>query len=255
VLGVELGLDGLDGVIHHAEGDRFPIGELVRQGDGAREAGARRAGLGRPQVADSRRHPRGDLAQGLGNLSFNPISALSHATLVENCQFPETRALAADMMREAEAVANKLGIKFRHTIEKRIEGAEAVGAHKTSMLQDVELGRSPRDRSAGRLDPRAREADRHARPLDPGGLRLRQAAQQGDADRRRRRAPEQGGVAGRRSGAGTRLTELRRDLPANPGDRPRAQEIPLTVARDGSLQRITIHSADRKDFLKKPRLQ
>ena len=72
----------------------------------------------------------------------NPISALSHATLVEICQFPETRQLAADMMREAEAVANKLGIKFRHTIEKRIEGAEAVGAHKTSMLQDVELGRS-----------------------------------------------------------------------------------------------------------------
>jgi ketopantoate reductase len=77
-----------------------------------------------------------------GNLSFNPISALSHATLVAICQFPETRQLAAEMMAEAQAVAEKLGITFRHTIEKRIAGAESVGAHKTSMLQDVEVGRS-----------------------------------------------------------------------------------------------------------------
>jgi ketopantoate reductase len=77
-----------------------------------------------------------------GNLSFNPISALTHATLVEICQFPETRELAADMMREAQEIAEKLGVTFRHTIEKRIAGAEGVGAHKTSMLQDVEAGRS-----------------------------------------------------------------------------------------------------------------
>ena len=77
-----------------------------------------------------------------GNLSFNPISALSHATLEAICQFPETRALAADMMTEAQAVAGKLGVTFRVTIEKRIQGAESVGAHKTSMLQDVEVGRS-----------------------------------------------------------------------------------------------------------------
>src|SRR6202012_5736241 len=70
------------------------------------------------------------------------ISALSHATLEDICQFAETRKLAADMMREAQTVAEKLGIKFRHTIEKRIQGAEAVGQHKTSMLQDVEAGRA-----------------------------------------------------------------------------------------------------------------
>ena len=130
------------GVIRHVEGDRFPIGEL----DGKESERARwvhdvlvSAGLKSRILPDI----RGEIwLKAWGNLSFNPISALSHATLVEICQFPETRQLAADMMREAEAVANKLGIKFRHTIEKRIEGAEGVGAHKTSMLQDVELGRS-----------------------------------------------------------------------------------------------------------------
>jgi 2-dehydropantoate 2-reductase len=77
-----------------------------------------------------------------GNLSFNPISALSHATLVDICQHPLTRELAAEMMGESQAVAEKLGIGFRHTIEKRIAGAEGVGKHKTSMLQDVEAGRT-----------------------------------------------------------------------------------------------------------------
>ena len=77
-----------------------------------------------------------------GNLSFNPISALTHATLVDIAQFAETRALAANMMQEAQDIAEALGITFRHTIEKRISGAESVGAHKTSMLQDVEAGRS-----------------------------------------------------------------------------------------------------------------
>jgi ketopantoate reductase len=77
-----------------------------------------------------------------GNLTFIPISALTHATMVDSCQFAETRQLAADMMAEAQRVAESLGIKFRHTIAKRIEGAESVGAHKTSMLQDVEFGRS-----------------------------------------------------------------------------------------------------------------
>ena len=130
------------GVIRHVEGDRFPIGEL----DGKESERARwvhdvlvSAGLKSRILSDIRAEI---WLKAWGNLSFNPISALSHATLVEICQFPETRQLAADMMREAEAVANKLGIKFRHTIEKRIEGAEGVGAHKTSMLQDVELGRS-----------------------------------------------------------------------------------------------------------------
>jgi len=130
------------GVIHHAEGDRFPIGEL----DGRETERAKRvhdvlvsAGLKSRVLADIRSEI---WLKAWGNLCFNPISALTHATLVEICQFAETRALAADMMREAQNVAEKLGIKFRHTIEKRIEGAEGVGAHKTSMLQDVELGRS-----------------------------------------------------------------------------------------------------------------
>jgi 2-dehydropantoate 2-reductase len=76
-----------------------------------------------------------------GNLSFNPISALTHATLADICQFPLTRALAAVMMTEAQSVAEKLGVTFRVSLEKRIAGAERVGAHKTSMLQDVEQGK------------------------------------------------------------------------------------------------------------------
>jgi 2-dehydropantoate 2-reductase len=62
---------------------------------------------------------------------------------VDICQFPLSRELAANMMREAQAIANKLGIEFRVTLDKRIAGAEKVGKHKTSMLQDVEAGRAP----------------------------------------------------------------------------------------------------------------
>ncbi len=76
-----------------------------------------------------------------GNLSFNPISALTGSTLAEICQFPETRALAGAMMQEARSIAERLGVTFRLTIEQRIAGAEKVGAHKTSMLQDMESGR------------------------------------------------------------------------------------------------------------------
>jgi 2-dehydropantoate 2-reductase len=77
-----------------------------------------------------------------GNMTFNPISALSRATLAGICQYPPSRALAADMMSEAQTVAHKLGITFRVPLEKRISGAEKVGHHKTSMLQDVEAGRT-----------------------------------------------------------------------------------------------------------------
>ena len=130
------------GVIRHVEGDRFPIGEL----DGRETERVKwlhdvlvAAGLKSRVLSDIRSEI---WLKAWGNLSFNPISALSHATLVDICRFPETRALAADMMKEAQAVAEKLGVVFRHSIDKRIEGAEAVGAHKTSMLQDVEAGRS-----------------------------------------------------------------------------------------------------------------
>jgi 2-dehydropantoate 2-reductase len=77
-----------------------------------------------------------------GNLSFNPISALTHATLEDICRFPPGRELVATMMREAQAVGEKLGVEFKVSLDKRIAGAESVGAHKTSMLQDVEHGRA-----------------------------------------------------------------------------------------------------------------
>ncbi len=77
-----------------------------------------------------------------GNLSFNPLSALTHATLQDICRFPPTRALAARMMQEGQAVAEALGVRFKISLEQRLAGAEAVGAHKTSMLQDVEAGRA-----------------------------------------------------------------------------------------------------------------
>lgn len=130
------------GVIHHVEGDRFPIGEL----DGKETPRVRelhdvfiKAGLKSLVLPDIRSEI---WLKAWGNLSFNPISALTHATLVDICQFAETRALAAAMMKEAQDIAQKLGVAFRVSIDKRIAGAEAVGAHKTSMLQDVEAGRS-----------------------------------------------------------------------------------------------------------------
>jgi ketopantoate reductase len=130
------------GVVKHVEGDRFPVGEL----DGSMSERAQKlhdllvaAGF-RSRVLDDIRSEI--WLKAWGNLSFNPISALTHATLEDICTFPETRGLAATMMAEAQAIAEKLGVTFRHTIEKRIEGAQSVGKHKTSMLQDVEAGRS-----------------------------------------------------------------------------------------------------------------
>jgi 2-dehydropantoate 2-reductase len=131
------------GVVRHIEGDRFPLGEL----DGTTTERVTRltemfvkAGLKAP-VLDN---VRAEIWLKLwGNLTFNPISALSHSTLVDICQFPLSRDLATKMMQEAQAIANHLGITFRVTLEKRIAGAEKVGKHKTSMLQDVEAGRDP----------------------------------------------------------------------------------------------------------------
>jgi 2-dehydropantoate 2-reductase len=129
------------GIIHHVEGDRFPVGEL----DGSESRRCldlvdifSKAGLRSRVITDIRAEI---WLKAWGALSFNPISALTHATLVDICQFPDTRNLAADMMKEAQEIAGKLGIQFRRTIERRLEGTEAVGAHKTSMLQDVEAGR------------------------------------------------------------------------------------------------------------------
>ena len=71
-----------------------------------------------------------------------PAHGHSRATLVDICRYPPTRALAAAMMTEAQAVAAKLGVTFRVSIDKRIAGAERVGKHKTSMLQDIEAGKA-----------------------------------------------------------------------------------------------------------------
>jgi 2-dehydropantoate 2-reductase len=131
------------GVVRHIEGERFPIGELdgtvSPRATAVSEAFAS-AGLKAPVLDNIRAEMWLKL---WGNLTFNPISALSHATLVDICQFPATRELAASMMREAQEIANKLGITFRVSLEKRIAGAEKVGKHKTSMLQDIEAGRAP----------------------------------------------------------------------------------------------------------------
>lgn len=131
------------GVVRHIEGNRFPIGEL----DGSTSERATRvsecfvrAGFKSPVLDNIRAEIWLKL---WGNLTFNPISSLSHSTLVDICQYPLTRELAAAMMTEAQAVAHKLGIEFRVSIEKRIAGAESVGKHKTSMLQDIEAGRAP----------------------------------------------------------------------------------------------------------------
>ena len=129
------------GVIKHVEGNRFPLGELDGSHSERVEAISQtftKAGFKSFVLDDIRAEI---WLKAWGNLSFNPISALTQATLIDICQFTPTRELAARMMEEAQAIANKLGIQFRHTIEKRIAGAESVGKHKTSMLQDVEAGR------------------------------------------------------------------------------------------------------------------
>jgi 2-dehydropantoate 2-reductase len=129
------------GVVRLVEGDRFPVGEL----DGARSERVNAiaqafsaAGFTSRVLTDIRSHV---WVKAWGNLALNPISALTGATLVEICQWPATRELAAQMMREAQEIAEKLGLRLRISVEQRIEGAEKVGAHRTSMLQDVEAGR------------------------------------------------------------------------------------------------------------------
>jgi 2-dehydropantoate 2-reductase len=129
------------GIIQHIEGDRFNLGEL----DGSKSDRIQKlaqlfnnAGL----KSRVRNQIRNEIWVKLwGNLAFNPISALTQATLEQICQYPPTRELAANMMREARAIAEKLGVDFGISLEKRIAGAEGVGAHKTSMLQDIEARR------------------------------------------------------------------------------------------------------------------
>jgi 2-dehydropantoate 2-reductase len=129
------------GVIRHVYGDKFPVGEAsgetttdVQNLSNLLEA----AGLKAP-ILD---RIRDEIWLKLwGNVCFNPISALTHATLDVIASDPATRALAKAMMLEAQTIAETFGVKFRVDVERRIEGARKVGAHKTSMLQDLERGR------------------------------------------------------------------------------------------------------------------
>jgi ketopantoate reductase len=128
------------GIVHHIGGSSFPLGEL----DGRETQRVslisqifEKSGLKARVIPDIRAEI---WLKALGALSFNPISALCRASMAEIYEFPHTRALAATMMAEAQAIAAALGVALRHTIEKRLEGAGSMGAHKTSMLQDLETG-------------------------------------------------------------------------------------------------------------------
>lgn len=129
------------GVIRHIEGNRISLGEP----DGSRSDRVRaiaaalvRAGLRAPVTSRIRHEIWVKL---LGNISFNPISALTRATIAGMLRDPEVCRLVHNMMAEAEAVAKGIGIELPISIEKRMAGAAKVGEHKTSMLQDLEAGR------------------------------------------------------------------------------------------------------------------
>ncbi len=129
------------GVIRHVAGDKFGLGEPTRQmTERTRQLSAlfERAGMKAPILPEI----RNDIWLKLwGNLCFNPISALTGATLDVVATDPGTRELSRHMMEEAERIARRIGVHFRVDIEKRINGAARVGAHRTSMLQDVDKGR------------------------------------------------------------------------------------------------------------------
>ncbi len=129
------------GVIRHTEGNRISLGEP----DGSRSPRCKAiaealiaAGLRCPVTTRIRHEIWVKL---MGNVAFNPISALTGATLVRMTTDPDVRAVVRNIMIEVEAVANKLGVELPVSIDQRIAGAEKVGEHKTSMLQDLEAGR------------------------------------------------------------------------------------------------------------------
>jgi 2-dehydropantoate 2-reductase len=129
------------GVIKHIEGNRFSLGEP----DGSKSD--RATALSKALSAAGLKAPvrprlRDEIWVKLwGNLSFNPISALTHATLDVLCTDEGTRPVARNMMLEAQTIAEKLGVKFPIDVDRRIDGGAAVGAHRTSMLQDLDQGR------------------------------------------------------------------------------------------------------------------
>lgn len=129
------------GIVRHIEGHTFPLGEL----DGVETIRSRQisdrftaAGLKAPIVDDIRAEI---WLKSWGALAFNPISALTHATMRQICQDEATRDHVVRLMTEAAAIAAKLGVTFRVPMERRLRGAERVGDHRTSMLQDLEAGR------------------------------------------------------------------------------------------------------------------
>lgn len=129
------------GTVKHIEGNRFSLGEP----DGSKSD--RALALSKALTAAGLKAPvrpklRDEIWVKLwGNLSFNPISALTHATLDVLCTEEGTRAVARAMMVEAQEIAEKLGVKFPIDVDRRIDGGAAVGAHRTSMLQDLDQGR------------------------------------------------------------------------------------------------------------------
>ncbi|MGA1179501.1 MAG: 2-dehydropantoate 2-reductase [Marivivens sp.] len=129
------------GVVKHIEGNRFSLGEP----DGSKSE--RAVALSQALTAAGLKAPvrpkiRDEIWVKLwGNLSFNPISALTHATLDVLCTDPGTREVARNMMLEAQEIAEKLGVKFPIDVDRRIQGGADVGAHRTSMLQDLDQGR------------------------------------------------------------------------------------------------------------------
>lgn len=129
------------GIVQHLEGDRISLGEL----DGSRSDRIRRLAAAlnesgvRARVTTRIRHEI--WVKLLGNASFNPVSALTGATIAQMLHHAETAALIRRIMEEVEQVAHVLGIELPVTIDQRMAGAEQVGAHKTSMLQDLEAGR------------------------------------------------------------------------------------------------------------------
>jgi len=129
------------GVIRHVYGNNFPLGEPSGEiTDDVKQLSALfiEAGMKAPVLE----RIRDEIWLKLwGNVCLNPISALTHATLDVICSNPETRALSKAIMLESQAIAESFGVKFRVDVERRIEGARKVGAHKTSMLQDLERGR------------------------------------------------------------------------------------------------------------------
>ncbi len=129
------------GVVRHIEGNRFSLGEP----DGSKSERAMRLSKALTEAglkAPVRPKLRDEIWVKLwGNLSFNPISALTHATLDVLCTDEGTRQVARDMMLEAQEIAEKLGVKFPIDVDRRIRGGAEVGAHRTSMLQDLDMGR------------------------------------------------------------------------------------------------------------------